>query len=98
MNLRWVDDTGHTSIAVLALGAVEPDWLVVLHCDREGLVRLAGSRWDETREESTGEGSTWCSEGTLDNVMVLWVEVERYCVADRCLGGGWGEDKSCVVI
>lgn len=64
-DLRRVDYSNHTLLAMwlrLVLGAVQPDGLLVLDSDREGLVCRASSRRDETRENATVRRIAWVVE------------------------------------
>lgn len=87
-DLRWVNSTNHTIVAVLALGAVEPYWITVLYGDGESFVRLSCYDGDETGEETVSEWGTWFVEGALSNIVVLGEEVECNDIADGCFGGG----------
>lgn len=85
VNLRSVDDTNHTTLAVLALGAVEPDGLRSVF-DRvherrgSGLLRAR----NVSGPEALWGWRTWCVEGGLGDGVVLGPELEGDGIA---LGG-----------
>lgn len=81
-DLRWVDDTNHTTLAMLCLGAVEPDWLrSILDSVHESGVRRFLRARDETGPETVVHGLARGGEGSLCNTVVLWPELEGDCVA-----------------
>lgn len=85
VHVRAVNHTDHTTLAVLALGAVEPNWPrsvcdLVHECRRSGLV-CAG---DVSRPEAIVHGLTWRGERSLGDGVVLGPELEGDGVA---LGG-----------
>ena len=77
--------SGPTGLAVVAssLAAVKPDWLCVIHNDREACSRRRVFCWDETREEAACERVAGIREGRLSDSMVLREEIELDCRADR---------------
>ena len=72
-----VDDTDHSLLAMLALGAVEPDGIGVVDHDREDWLGLAHLSRHETREEALHarhyvlNGHTRLSECRLCDGVVL---------------------------
>ena len=77
-----VDGTDHTSLAMLALGAVEPDGLLVCDADSVGEDLACGGQGGvgghEAGEEGVGlvahdvlNGGAWVVEGGLDDGVVL---------------------------
>lgn len=83
---------------MLPLRAIEPDWLIILHRNRKSLVRLSSCGRDKSREETILQWRTWCNEGSLNNIVVLWVEMEGNDIADLCGCSIGCEDESCIVI
>lgn len=100
-DLRRVDDTDHTSLAMHALSAVEPDRSrSVLDLVGEGPVRdlLSGGSGDETRPETVVRGRAWLSKGTLGNGVVLGPEAESNGVTLSSGNGLGNEDKTTSLV
>ena len=95
-DLRWVDNTDHAILAVLALCAVEPDRcrgvldLVWKGCRRNS---LHVGRWDEATPEAILHGLARVGKGSLGDGVVLGPEREGDSVALSGLEAVWLKDK-----
>jgi hypothetical protein len=97
VDLRRVDHTDHTSLAMLALCAVEPYWCGgVLDFVGEGPVgdSIGGGGGDETGPETIVHGRARLGEGALGNGVVLGPEAESDGVALSGGNGLWNEDEA----
>lgn len=100
-DLRRVDDTNHTSLAMLALGAVEPDGSrSVLDLVGESPVGdlLTGGGGDEARPETAVHGRAWLGKGALGNGVVLGPEAESDSVTLSSGDGLRNEDKATSLV
>ena len=87
-NLRWVDHTDHTSLAMLALRAVEPDWgtcVLDLVCVCPIGNRGCAFCGDKTGPKAVVHGRAGVGKGSLSNRVVLRPETESDAVTlGRC--------------
>jgi len=101
---RWVDDTNHTSLTMLASSAVEPAWSGRLDVDGEdGHHGVFGADGHEAGPETGGVGGSrrgeWVArrvERGLSNRVVLWIELELNLVSNGSGGNLWEELQGSV--
>lgn len=92
-----VNDADHTALTVVALGAVEPDWVSILDFDSE-----RGHSWPEAREEPSGSISrrrllnwyAWVGKSSTNNGVIPWEELELYLITNGSLNIIWIEDQT----
>lgn len=95
-SLLLVDDHGHTSLAMLALRAVEPQRSRAI--DENGVCGShdgVGCDWHEARVKTSGVGEgvygvAWLVEGGLCDGVVCWCELELYHISNGCYQIVWG--------
>jgi len=99
-DLRRIDDSDHADRAMrlgCKGGTVEPDRLVVLHRDGEGLLgrSRSGNRNKSTKDASCGScWVAWVVEIGLHDTVVLWEELEGNLLANFCDNGVWCEREA----
>jgi hypothetical protein len=101
VDLRWVDDTDHTSLAMLSLRAVEPHGCGrVLDFVGEGPVcdGLSGNSRDVAGEETVVHRRAWLGEGALSDGVVLGPEAESDGVTLSSGNGLRDEDEAAGLV
>lgn len=98
--IRRINNSDHTTRAMRLgskSGAVEPDRLVVLHCDGEGSIgRPRSSNWNEATEDAPSSCSraTWPIKVGLNDRVVLGEELEGDIVPNFGNDSVWCEGES----
>jgi hypothetical protein len=101
LDVRWVDDTDHTSLTMLSLRAVEPDGCgCVLDFVGEGPVGngLSGNGRDVAGEETVVRWRAWLGEGALSDGVVLGPETESDGVTLSSGNGLRDEDEAAGLV